>query len=146
MPSVCPHLTTVKTTFVISVIKVVYWVVLVFSISNFFNNKNSQGRKLSEKNPSFSNSALGKILPFEVLLAMREKTKRNIFPYPMTFFFYITIHQNFAASTFGKIIKMGSGGVSSMAGRCFLRDQRLILWFLLTIATESKGQKQVINR
>ena len=59
---------------------------------------------------------------------------------------YITIHQNFAASTFGKIIKMGSGGVSSMAGRCFLRDQRLILWFLLTISTESKGQKQVINR
>ena len=41
---------------------------------------------------------------------------------------------------------MGSRGVSSMAGRCCLRDQRLILSFLLTIATESKGQKLVINR
>ena len=37
------------TTFNISVLKVVYWVVLFFSISNFFINKNSQGRKLSAK-------------------------------------------------------------------------------------------------
>ena len=38
-----------KTTFIISVFKVVYYVVLVFSIFNFFINKNSQGRKLSAK-------------------------------------------------------------------------------------------------
>jgi hypothetical protein len=38
-----------KTSFIISVLKVVYLVVLVFSISNFFANKNSQGRKLSSK-------------------------------------------------------------------------------------------------
>ena len=38
-----------KTTFIISVLKVVYYVVLVFSNSNFFFNKNSQGRKLSAK-------------------------------------------------------------------------------------------------
>ena len=38
-----------KTTFIISVLKVVYQVVLVFSKSNFFINKNSQGRKLSGK-------------------------------------------------------------------------------------------------
>jgi hypothetical protein len=45
-----------KATFVISVLKVVYYVVLVLSISNFFINKNSQGRKLSPKNtPSCSN-------------------------------------------------------------------------------------------
>ena len=36
-----------KTTLIISVLKVVYYVVLVFSISNFFISKNSQGRKLS---------------------------------------------------------------------------------------------------
>ena len=36
-----------KTTFIISVLKVVYLVVLVFSISNFYTNKNSQGTKLS---------------------------------------------------------------------------------------------------
>ena len=48
-----------KTTFIISVLKVVYLLVLVFSISNFFINKNSQGRKLSEKKiPTFGNSAL----------------------------------------------------------------------------------------
>ena len=33
----------------VSVLKVVYFVVLIFSISNFFTNKNSQGRKLSAK-------------------------------------------------------------------------------------------------
>ena len=32
-----------------TVLKIAYWVVLVFPISNFFNNKNSQGRKLSAK-------------------------------------------------------------------------------------------------
>ena len=49
-----------KTTFIISVLKVVYQVVLVFSISNFFINKKSQGRKLSAKKkiPTCSNSAL----------------------------------------------------------------------------------------
>ena len=48
-----------KTAFIISVLKVVYLVVLIFSISNFFNNKNSQGRKLSVKKiPSIGNSAL----------------------------------------------------------------------------------------
>jgi hypothetical protein len=38
-----------KTTFIISVLKVVYKVVLVFSKSNSFINKNSQGRKLCAK-------------------------------------------------------------------------------------------------
>ena len=38
-----------KATFITSVLKVVHWVVLVFSMSNFFINKKSQGRKLSEK-------------------------------------------------------------------------------------------------
>ena len=38
-----------KTTFIISVLKVVYYVVLVFLKSNSFTNKNSQGRKLSAK-------------------------------------------------------------------------------------------------
>ena len=48
-----------KTTFMISVLKIVYFVVLVFSISNFFTNKNSQGRKLNAKQiPSSGNSAL----------------------------------------------------------------------------------------
>ena len=48
-----------KPTFIISVFKVVNQVVLVFSISNFFINKNSQGRKLSAKKiPSCDNSAL----------------------------------------------------------------------------------------
>ena len=48
-----------KTTFNISVLNVVYWVVLFFLISNFFINKNSQGRKLSAKKiPSSGNSAL----------------------------------------------------------------------------------------
>ena len=42
-----------KTTFILSVLKVVYWVVLVFSISNFFINKNSQGRKLSAKTNTY---------------------------------------------------------------------------------------------
>ena len=46
-------------TFIISVLKVIYLVVLVFSISNFFINQNSQGRKLSPKKVPFSgNSAL----------------------------------------------------------------------------------------
>ena len=35
------------TTFIISVLKVLYQVTLVFSKSNFFINKNSKGRKLS---------------------------------------------------------------------------------------------------
>ena len=51
-----------KTTFIISVLKVVYYdyVVLVFSISNFFINKKSQGRKLRVKKiPTCCNSALG---------------------------------------------------------------------------------------
>ena len=48
-----------KTTSIISVLKVVKFVVLVSSISNFFTNKNSQRRKLSAKKiPSFGNSAL----------------------------------------------------------------------------------------
>ena len=48
-----------KTTFIISVLKVVNQVVLVFSISNFFTNKNYQGRKLSGKKiPSSGISAL----------------------------------------------------------------------------------------
>ena len=38
-----------KTSFIISVLKVVYWVVLVFSIFNLVINKNSKGRKLSNK-------------------------------------------------------------------------------------------------
>jgi hypothetical protein len=38
-----------KTTFIQSVLKVVYCLVSVFLIFNFFINKNSQGRKLSEK-------------------------------------------------------------------------------------------------
>ena len=44
----------------VSVLKVVYFVVLIFSISNFFTNKNSQGRKLSAKKkiPSSGNSGL----------------------------------------------------------------------------------------
>ena len=42
-----------KTTFIISVLKVVYLVVLVFSIFNFFINKNSKGRKLSVKKNTF---------------------------------------------------------------------------------------------
>ena len=42
-----------KTTFITSVLKVVYWVVLVFSISNFFINKNSQRRKLSAKKSTY---------------------------------------------------------------------------------------------
>ena len=38
------------------------WVVLIFSISNFFINKNSEGRKLSaEKIPTFGHSALYKL-------------------------------------------------------------------------------------
>ena len=46
-------------TFIISVLKVIYLVVLVFSISNFFINKNTQGRKLSAKKiPSSGNTAL----------------------------------------------------------------------------------------
>ena len=54
-----------KATFIISVLKVVYVVVLVFLISNFFTNKNSQGRKLSAKKiPSSGNSALVQGLPF----------------------------------------------------------------------------------
>ena len=49
----------IKTTFITSVLKVVCLVVLVFSISNFFINQNSQGRKLSPKKVPFSsNSAL----------------------------------------------------------------------------------------
>jgi hypothetical protein len=45
----------------LSVIKVVYWVFLVFWISNFFIDKNSQGRKLSAKKiPICGNSALVK--------------------------------------------------------------------------------------
>ena len=52
-----------KTTFITPVLKVVYLVVLVFSISNCFINKNSQGRKLSAKKiSSCGNSALQKIL------------------------------------------------------------------------------------
>jgi hypothetical protein len=48
-----------KTTFIISVLKVVYLMVLVFWISNFFTSKNSQGRKLSAKKiHSTGNSAL----------------------------------------------------------------------------------------
>ena len=47
--------TTYYTTFKADIIKVV----LVFSISDFFSNENSQGRKLSaEIIPSSSNSAL----------------------------------------------------------------------------------------
>ena len=47
-----------KTTFITSVLKVIYLVVLVFSISNFFINKNSRGRKLNAKKiPSSGNSA-----------------------------------------------------------------------------------------
>ena len=47
-----------KTIFIISVLRFVYLVVLVFWISNFFTNKNSQGRKLSAgKIPSSGNSA-----------------------------------------------------------------------------------------
>ena len=43
-----------KTTFIISILEVVYQVVLVFSITNFFIIKNSQGRKLSaNKNTYF---------------------------------------------------------------------------------------------
>ena len=42
-----------KTTFVISVLKVVYYVVLVFSITNIFINNNSQGRTLSAKKNTF---------------------------------------------------------------------------------------------
>ena len=55
-----------KTTFIISVLKVVYLVVFVFLIFNYFTNKNSQGRKLSAKKieckkiPSSGNSALVK--------------------------------------------------------------------------------------
>ena len=45
-----------KTTYIISVLKVVYWVFLVFSISNLFIDK---GRNLSAKKiPTFGNSAL----------------------------------------------------------------------------------------
>ena len=40
---------TKKTTFITSVLKVVYWVVLVFSISNFF----IQERKLSAKKSTY---------------------------------------------------------------------------------------------
>ena len=48
-----------KNTFIVSVLKVVHLVVLVFLISNFFTNKNSKGRKLSAKRiPSSGNSAL----------------------------------------------------------------------------------------
>ena len=35
-----------KPTFIISVLKVVYWVGLVYRISNFNINENSQGKKL----------------------------------------------------------------------------------------------------
>ena len=50
-----------KTTFITSVLKVEYFVVLVLSISNYFNNKNSQRRKLSAKEiPSCGKSALVK--------------------------------------------------------------------------------------
>jgi hypothetical protein len=38
-----------KTTFNISVLKVIFWMVLVFWISNFSINKDSQGRKFCAK-------------------------------------------------------------------------------------------------
>ena len=44
-----------KSTFIISVLKVEYWVVLVSSISNFFTNKTS----LAYKWMSFSSSKFG---------------------------------------------------------------------------------------
>ena len=51
-----------KTTFILLVLKVVFQVVLVFSVSNFFVNKNSQGSKLSGKKiPSSCKSALGAV-------------------------------------------------------------------------------------
>ena len=45
-----------KTTFIISVLKVVFFMVLVFSISNFFINEKSQGRKLSAKKQTYQSS------------------------------------------------------------------------------------------
>ena len=55
-----------KIFFIISVLKVVYHVVLFFSIFNFFVNKNSQGTKLSgEKIPSSGNSVLVEWMVFE---------------------------------------------------------------------------------
>ena len=45
-----------KATFIISVLKVVYWVVLVSSISNFFSNKTFQANKwMRKKIPAWSN-------------------------------------------------------------------------------------------
>ena len=66
-----------KTTFNTSVLKVVYWVVLVFWISNFFINKNSQGRKLSAKKiPTCGNSALPYTTFFDIFLEARQKSWR----------------------------------------------------------------------
>ena len=57
-----------KTTFIISALKAVYLVVLVFLISNFFTNKNSHGRKLSAKKiPSRGNSDLAH---FDIILVV----------------------------------------------------------------------------
>ena len=61
-----------KTTFIISVLKVICWVVLIFSISNFSINKNSQGRKLSSKKiPTFGNSALEYVDSWPKILVFR---------------------------------------------------------------------------
>ena len=44
---------------IISVLKVIYWLVLVFLISNIFTDKNFQGRiSIHEKNTYYGNSAL----------------------------------------------------------------------------------------
>ena len=52
-----------KPTFIISVLKVEYQVVLVSSISNFFSNKMSLANKwMREKMPSFCNLALESVM------------------------------------------------------------------------------------
>ena len=53
----CVEIEKSKTTFIISVLKVEYLVVLVSTISNFFTNKTSLANKLMSF--SSSNSALG---------------------------------------------------------------------------------------
>ena len=57
-----------KTTFIILVLKVVYLVVFVFSIYNFFTNKNSQGRNLSAN--KISSKVQWPIIPIKNLTSL----------------------------------------------------------------------------
>ena len=63
-----------KPTFIISVLKVEYLVVLVSSISNFFSNKISMDKK---KIPTWSKSALDEFSTFG-MVSFEESFKKNL--------------------------------------------------------------------